>query len=853
MKTPSKSMADRPTTSSRIASNPASTVIPSPLQRARNLLLPESRQEADSPEKAAPRFTENVLRERNDRAICFSPSAEEALSRAGFSRRSFVKGAGALIVSFSMGGAWRALEAQQTRVGAFGEPAAPDSPPADQVDSWIAIASDSSVTAYTGKEELGQGMSTAQMQLVAEELCVPFHRVNLIVADTAFTPDQGVTSGSQSHPANFNRSNLAQACASAREALLQLGSKKLNIPAGELIAVDGTIRSKTDPSKKVAYGELVAGKKFAISVDPAAKRKPASEWTVLGEPMPRPDMPAMVTGEFEFVHNVRVPGMLHGMVVRPAAVGAHVINVDETSVAGMPGLVKVVVKKDFVGVVAEKPWQAIRIASALKVEWSPAPELPKFESFYDHLRNQKPTRDTLLVNSKDVDQKLAEAATVVKATYYHPYQMHGSMGSSCAVADVQGEKITVWSPTQGVWHQRATLGMLLGLKPENVRVIFRRGSGCYGINGADTVTYDAALLSQAVGKPVRVQLTRKDEMAWENYGFAFVIDERAGLDSQGNIIAWDHEAWSPVLGNRPVYKYPGNVITGFLAGFQPEEFRPRSPAPEPTSFSNNSNAIPSYVVGHVGGADHGAGTVKSERALLHNVVSPFWTGPLRSPQRLQNTFAHESFMDELAARAKADPVEFRLRHLSEPRMRAVVQAAAKAANWDARPSPKLHDVKTAAAVVRGRGISCVAYEGDNGYSAMVAEVEVEIATGKIAVKRMVIANDSGPISNPDGLRNQCEGGALQGLSRCLGEEVTWDNHNVTSIDWKTYRTLPLGFDVPKVEVVLLNRPDESATGAGETAITIVAGAIANAIFDATGARVRQVPFRPERIKAALAG
>jgi CO/xanthine dehydrogenase Mo-binding subunit len=781
-----------------------------------------------------------------------TPGAADALVRAGFSRRDFVKGAGALIVTFSMGGVTKALYAQQTRAGAFGEPAAPDAPPANEVDSWIAIGPDGAVTAYTGKEELGQGMSTVQMQLVAEELCVPFERVNLIVADTSMTPDQGVTSGSQSHPANFNRSNLAGACATARAALLDLGSKSLSLPVDQLVAIDGTIRSKTDASKKVGYGELVAGKKFNLKVDPAAKRKPASEWTVLGKPIGRPDMAAMATGTFEYAHNVRVPGMLHGMVIRPSAVGANLVSMDENSVAGMPGLVKVVVKKNFVGVVAGKIWQAVQIANKLDVKWSDAPELPKQDTFYDHLRTQKPTRDTLLVNSKDVDQKLAEAATVMKATYYHPYQMHGSVGSSCAVADVQGDKATVWSPTQGVWHQRSTLAMLLGLKAENIRVIFRRGSGCYGINGADTVTYDAALLSQAVGKPVRIQLTRRDEMAWENYGFAFTIDERAGLDAQGNIIAWDHEGWSPVLGNRPVYTYPGNVITGFLAGFQPEEFRPRSPAPEPTNFSNNSNAIPSYVVGHVGGADHGAGTVKSERALLHNVVSPFWTGPLRSPQRLQNTFAHESFMDELAARAKADPVEFRLRHLSEPRMLDVVKAAAKTANWDARPSPKARHM-SAAGIASGRGISCVAYEGDNGYAAMVAEVDVELATGKITVKRLVVANDAGPISNPDGLRNQCEGGALQGLSRCLGEEVTWDDHNVTSIDWRTYHSLPLGFAVPKIEIVLLNRPDEAATGAGETAITVVAGAIANAIFDATGARIRQVPFTPERIKAALAG
>jgi CO/xanthine dehydrogenase Mo-binding subunit len=511
--------------------------------------------------------------------------------------------------------------------------------------------------------------------------------------------------------------------------------------------------------------------------------------------------------------------------------------------------VKVVVKKNFLGVVAEKRWQAIQAANKLKVTWTPGAGLPSHADFYDYVRNQKPTRDTLLVNSKDVEQKLTEAATVVKATYHHPYQMHGSIGSSCAVADVQGDKATIWSPTQGVWHQRGTSAMILGLKPENVRIIFRRGSGCYGLNGADAVTYDAALLSQAVGKPVRVQLTRKDEMAWENYGFAFVMDERAGLDAQGNIIAWDHEAWSPVLGNRPGYSTPGNVITGLLAGFQPDPFRARSPAPEPTAFNNNSNGVPSYVAGQVGGASRGTGTIKSERALIHNTPSPFWTGPLRSPARLQNTFAHEGFMDELASRVKADPVEYRLRHLSDSRLIDVVKAAAKTANWDPRPSPKPRQSKTG--VVTGRGVACVAYERDNGFSAMVAEVEVNQDTGKVAVKHIVLANDSGPISNPDGLRNQIEGGTLQGMSRALMEEVTWDDQKVTSYDWRTYRTLPLGFDVPKIEAVLLNRPDQEACGAGETAITVVAAAIGNAIFDATGARIRQVPFTPERVKAAL--
>ncbi len=524
-----------------------------------------------------------------------TPSAMSALERAGFCRRSFLKGSGALIVTFTMGGILSTVEAPaQGKVPL-------DSPPANEVDSWIAIASDGSVTAYTGKEELGQGMSTAQIQLVAEELCVPFHRVTLIMADTKFTPDQGVTSGSQSHPENFNRRNLAGAGATARQALLQLGSKQLGIPVDQLIAVDGEIRSKANSSRKVTYGELLAGNKFDIKVDPAAPRKPASEWTVLGKSMPRPDMPAMVTGQFEFAHNVRVPGMLYGAVVRPGAVGATLVSVDESSVSGMPGFVKVVVKNNFVGVVAEKPWQAMQIARKLKVTWTPGPTLPDQATFYDYLRNQKPRRDTLLINSKDVEQKLEEAVTVVKATYHHPYQMHGSMGASCAVADVQADKATVWSPTQGVWHQRGTLSMLLGLKPADIRVIHRRGAGCYGINGADTVTYDAALLSQAVGKPVRVQLTRRDEMAWENYGFAFVVDQRAGLDAQGNIVAWDYEAWCPVLGNRPLYDMPGNVITGFLAGFQPEEFKARAVAPEPTAYgNNNNNAIASYMAGQVG-------------------------------------------------------------------------------------------------------------------------------------------------------------------------------------------------------------------------------------------------------------
>ena len=557
----------------------------------------------------------------------------------------------------------------------------------------------------------------------------------------------------------------------------------------------------------------------------------------------------MVTGQFEYVHNVRVPGMLHGRVVRPPAVGATLASVDESSVKDQPGFVKVVVKKNFVGVVAEKPWQAIQAAGKLKVTWTPASGLPDQRAFHDTLRNQKPTRDTFVVNSKDVDQKLAGAAKVVKATYLYPYQMHGSIGSACAVADVQGGKATIWSATQAVYPLRDTSAMLLGLPSENVHVIFKMGSGCYGVNGADTVSYDAALLSQAVGRPVRVQLARQDEMAWENYGLAYVIDERVALNADGTIAAWDHESWSPTLGGRPGNNAPGNVVTGSLAGHQPAAFAARTPAPDPAGFANNSNAAPSYVTGTVNGRSGGTGTVQSQRVLTHDVQSPFFTGPLRSPSRLQNTFAHESFIDEVAAAVKADPVDYRLRHLSDPRLIDVVKAAAKAANWDTRPSPRPSTRRTGAA--SGRGMSCVLYEGDNGYCAMVAEVDVDQDSGRVTVKRLVIAEDCGPISNPDGLKNQLEGGALQGLSRALLEEVTWDDQKVTSVDWRTYRPLYLDAEVPKIEIVLINQPDARAAGAGETSVTVTAGAIANAIFDATGARVRQVPFTAARVKAAL--
>jgi CO/xanthine dehydrogenase Mo-binding subunit len=758
-------------------------------------------------------------------------------------RRHFLKrSSGALVVAFSSVASVSDLFAQAPQPGRFDGPGTP------QLDAWIAIGADGNVTAYTGKVELGHGLFTSQTQLVAEELCVPLARVKLVQGDTAVSPDQGTTSGSQSHPVNFNEGGLALACATAREALLQMAAQRMGVPATILHVDEGVISGGGRAS--LTYGDLIGGRKFNVTLNPNAKRKPMSEWTILGKPVPRLDLPALVTGRFEFVHNVRVPGMLHGRVVRPPEVGATLVSVDEGSISRMPGFVKIVVKKNFVGVVAEKPWQAAQMAVALKAEWTKGTGLPAQHEFYDSLRNDKASRDAFTVNSKDVDEKLAKAARVIKATYRHPYQMHGSIGTSCAVADVQGGKATICSPTQSVYPTRNTAAMLLGMKPEDVHVIFTMGAGCYGLNGADTVSYDAALMSQAVGRPVRVQLTRKDEMAWENYGTSYVIDQRVALDAAGTIVAWDYEAWTPGLGGRPGYTNPGNVITGFLAGFAPQPFTPRSPAPDPAGYANNLNIAPSYVAGNVAGKRGGTGTVASERVLSHNLRSHFWTGPLRSPERLQNSFAHESIMDEVASAVGADPVAFRLKHLSDPRLVEVVKGAAKAAGWDARPSPQKSIRKTG--VARGRSISCVLYEGNNGYCALVAEIEVNQDTGAVTVKRFIAAQDCGPISNPDGLKNQVEGGIMQGMSRALGEEVTWDATKISSIDWRTYRPVYLGADLPVIDSVLINTPGVTANGAGETAITIVAGAIGNAIFDATGARLREAPFTPERVKAALA-
>jgi nicotinate dehydrogenase subunit B len=777
-------------------------------------------------------------------------STATSIKPTGASRRDFLRSAGALIVGFSMAGKNGKLVAQS-----------PINPSglvdATQVDSWITIAADESITVYSGKIEFGQGFSTVQTQLVAEELSVPFERIKVIFGDTGFTPDQGVTSGSQSTVTEFSAGGLRQAVDTARDALYQLASQQLDVPTSQLIVQDGVFSVKGgDPSYQVSYGQLLQGQRFNLTLNSKTLPKDPSQYTILGTSVPRIDVPPKTTGEFQYVQHVRLPGMLHGKVVRPPFVGSTVVSVDKSSLVGLPGKPQVVVKNDFVGVVADTQWNASQAAAALNVTWSDPATLPDQTTLYTWMQ-QQPSADSYTVNSGDTDQMLKAAVTKVSAQYLHPYQMHGSLASSCAVADVRGGSgagatAKIWSATQGVYPQRDSVAMVLGIPPANVRVIFVEGSGCYGLNANDSVSYDAAIMSQAVGAPVRLQYTRRDEMAaGESYGPAQVMNMNAGVDSSGQIIVWTYEGWTLSKGNRPNATTPGNIISGALAGFPTPPLVPAAATP-PRTFSNGSNTAANYVSGVVAGnPPGGTGKVASQQVLTHSIASPFFTGPLRSPNRLQNTFANESFMDEIAAAVKADPVQFRVQHLSDPRLIGVVNAAAKAANWDTRPSPKPGNAKTG--VVTGRGISCVLYEGNNGYSAMVAQVSVDQATGIVTVTALFAAQDSGPVSNPDGLKNQMEGGALQGMSRALHEEVKWisDLGAITSADWRTYPVMQFGDPLPAITTVVINPLNVPQLGAGECTITLSASAIGNAVFDATGARLRRVPFTPANVLAAL--
>lgn len=709
--------------------------------------------------------------------------------------------------------------------------------PANQLDSWLAIAPDGTVSVFTSKVDLGTGVGTALGQIVAEELDVPISRISMEIGDTTKSVDQGRTSASRT----LERAGpqLRQAAAAARQELLKRASAHLNAPITELAVVDGVVSVNGRSATNVVYAALIAGGRFNTAIDASGeqwdlklasdvKPKDPTGYKVVGTSVPRFDLPSKFTATFLYAHEVRVPGMLHGRVVRPPVVNSRPISIDERSIANVPGVVRIVQKGNFIGVVAETEWAAIRAARALKVTWSPPPaRLPAGPNgIYDYLQNTKPVAERVGTDTGNVSTAFAQASKTFEATYRWPFQMHGMIGPSCAVADVQGNNATVWSGSQAPFITRNGIARLLGIAEHDVHFIYCEGSGCYGRLEPDDAPEDAALMSQAVGRPVRVQWMREDEHGWEPKGPPQLITIRSGIDAQGNVTTWEYvERTVPWTDAR---------LTPMLASRQ-------------TGIKPDENGIA------LGGGDASPYVFPSRKvtaATMPWIMSPnpLRTANLRAPYSQARCLAAEAQMDDMAAAAGIDPIEFRLRHLTgsnNERVAAVLRAVAKQAGWQPRRSGA--DL-TRSAMARGRGVAISGLAGT--VVAQIADVEVSRSTGKVQVKKVTVAHDCGIIVNPDGVRNQIEGNVIQGCSRALMEEVSFDAAGVKNLNWSTYPIIRFN-EVPDVDIVLINRPELPPMGAGEASTTATAAAIGNAIFDAVGVRLRQVPFTPDRVRSEV--
>ena len=697
-------------------------------------------------------------------------------------------------------------------------------------ETFVRITADGSVTAYNGHVDLGTGIRTALGQIVAEELDVSLARVVVVLGDTARVPNQGATIASET--IQITAVPLRKAAAQARQFLIRRAAEILALPIDELSIEDGLIRGKDNRS--VSYGEVIAGATIRLELAEDAPVKAVGNYSIVGQSMPRVDLPAKATGELIYVHDVRVPGMLHGRVVRPPYagvdagpfVGTSLLAIDEASVQDVPGLIAVVRIGDFVGVVTEREENAIRAARQLELTWKPTPTLTDLGDIEAALRTNPSTPRTL-IDRGDVETAIGRAARKIQRTYTWPYQMHGSIGPSCAVADYQNESVKVWSGTQNPHWLRADLSKLIDRPEADIEVVRLEAAGCYGRNCADDVTADALLLSRAVGRPVRVQLTREQEHVWEPKGTAQLIDVNGGLNDDGSVAGYDFAT-----------RYPSNgaptlalLLTGKIA-------------PEAAVFEmGDRTAIPPY--------DYDA-----MRVVAHDMPPIVRASWLRGVSALPNTFAHESYIDELADEAGVDPIEYRLRYLKDQRAIDLVNAVAERAGWQKRPvwREKVADDD----VVHGRGFAYALYVHSKfpGYgaawSAWIADVAVNTATGDVSVTRVVAGQDSGLMINPDGVRHQIEGNVIQSTSRALMEEVSFERGAVATREWGAYPILRFP-DVPKIDVLMLPRQDQPPLGVGESASVPSAAAIANAIYDATGVRFREPPFTPERILKGLRG
>jgi CO/xanthine dehydrogenase Mo-binding subunit len=734
-------------------------------------------------------------------------------------RRHLLAGGGALIVSFSLGDA---LAQDQSAPAAAPPPSPPGSlKQAPFLDSWIRIDADGGITAFTGKAELGQGFRTAFQQIAAEELDVPFESVKVVTADTQLTANEGYTSGSNSM--KDSGTAIQNAAAQARALLLAEAARRLELPAESLRTENGAVI--LPDGRRLRYGDLVAADMLHVQAQPKSQLKDPSMFKVMGQPVPRVDIPAKVTGGAAYVQDMRLPGMVHARIVRPPSYGAQLTECDTSAVEKLPGVVKVIRDGNFLAVVAAKQFQAIKAMAALSAaaKWREAATLPKQHDLPRVLTNL-PSQDTTIFqqsNPSTTGQK------IIEATYTRPYQAHGSIGPSCAVAQFSDGAMTVWTHTQGVYPDRQGIAEMLRMPPAKVRCIHVEGSGCYGHNGADDAAADAALIARALpGTPVRVQWTREQEHAWEPFGPAMVTKLKASLDSDGAISDWNFEVWSNTHSTRP-----GGAGSMLAAQHMAQPFAAPAPRPLPLpEGGGDRNAIPIYKFPNA--------------KVVHHFIPamPLRISAMRALGAYHNVFSIESFMDELAGAAGADPVEFRLKHLDDPRGRDVINKAAQAFGW--RKGQK-------APQDRGYGFAFARYKNLAAYCAIVTEVEVNRETARPRLVRAVAAVDSGQVVNPDGLINQIEGAILQSMSWTLYESVTFDDTRITSIDWQTYPILRFNAVPDSVEVHIINRPGQPFLGSGETGQGPAAASIANAIADATGKRLRNLPLTRKRIKDAI--
>jgi CO/xanthine dehydrogenase Mo-binding subunit len=731
-------------------------------------------------------------------------------------------GGGGLIVSFSLARLpWaqeRAPAAAQGQAQQQNRPGSLRTTP--MLDAWIRIDGEG-ITVFTGKAELGQGIKTALLQVAAEELGVEPGDISLITADTAKTPNEGYTAGSQSM--QDSATAIRHAAAQVRELLIDAAAKRLSVPVGELTAKEGVVRHSD--GRSASYRQLVAADLLHVEAQPQSKLRDPGSYRHIGRPMPRVDIPAKVSGSPAYVQDLRLPGMVHARVVRPPSYGARLRTVEIAVIERMPGVLKVVRDGSFLAVVAEREHQAVRAMDALAMasQWDETNTLPDSARIYDWVRGA-PSQDHVI---REGGAELDLGGRTLQAVYHRPFQMHASIGPSCAVALAETDGLTVWTHSQGVYPLRGAIAEMLRLPVDKVHAVHMEGSGCYGHNGADDAAADAALIAMALpDRPVRVQWMRDQEHAWEPFGAAMVTSVRASLDGGGAVTDWRFEVWSNAHSTRP--GGAGNLLPARHLAMPFTQPVPE-PIPQPTG-GGDRNAIPIYRFANT--------------RVVHRFIPgmPLRVSAMRGLGAYMNVFSIESFMDELAQAAGADPVEFRLRHLNDARARDVVRLAAEKFGW--RAAAKLPKG-------RGHGFAFAKYKNLAAYMAVAVELEVQHETGQVRLLRFVAADDSGEIVNPDGIRNQVEGGIVQSASWTLREAVTFDNTRITSRDWSTYPILRFPELPESVEVHLIDRPGQPFLGTGECAQGPTAAAIGNALADATGIRMRELPFTRRRVKAAI--